>query len=104
MSAILQVMHQKNENVGVLGRLNFWYLPSPKEFLPPRNSKLVSDIASIDHLLLIAHEVFQYCPEFRFKKHTSDVAINGEVGKLNVNLSLMTLFLNFILYIYISRC
>ncbi|CAF3956652.1 unnamed protein product [Rotaria sordida] len=69
----LQVMHQKKEDVGVLGRLNIWYLPSSQAFVPPRHSKLISDIASIDHLLIIAHELFQYSLEFRFQKHASDV-------------------------------
>jgi hypothetical protein len=96
MSATLQVMHQKKENVGVLGRLNIWYLQSSHDFLPPRNSKLISDIASIDHLLVIGHEIFQHCPEFRFKKHPSDVTINNVVGKLSVNLSFMSHFFNFI--------
>jgi hypothetical protein len=94
MYSTLQVMHQKNENVGVLGRLNIWHLSSSQEFIPPRDSKLIPDIASIDHLLIIAHEIFQHCPEFRFKKHASDVTTNHVVGRLNVNLCLIRQFFN----------
>ncbi|CAF3850791.1 unnamed protein product [Adineta steineri] len=73
MSATLQVMHQKKENVGVLGRINMWHLSSSGEFNPPKFSKLIPDIASIDHLLIIAHQLFAYSPEFRFQKYISDV-------------------------------
>ncbi|CAM4980562.1 unnamed protein product, partial [Rotaria socialis] len=72
MSSTLQMMHQKKENLGILGRLNIWHLQSLNEFVPPRHSKLVSDIASIDHLFIIAHEIYQHNPEFRFKKHATD--------------------------------
>jgi hypothetical protein len=103
MSSTLQVMHQKKENVGVLGRLNIWYLPSSQEFLPPQNSKLVPDIASIDHLLIIAHEILQHCPEFRFKKHASDVITNNMIGRLDMNLSAMQLCFQFdMIYLFFS--
>lgn len=94
MSSTLQVMHQKEENVGIFGRLYIWHLPSSSEFVPPRNSKLVSDIASIDHLLVIAHEIFQYVPEFRFKKHASDILTKNVIGTLKKNFLLIIFFLN----------
>ena len=76
MSGTLQAMHKKNENVGILGRLNIWHLPTITEFIPPQNVKLTSDVASIDHLLIVTHEIVQKSPEFRFKKHKSDIAID----------------------------
>ena len=78
-------MHQKKENVGILGRLNIWHLPSRQDFVAPQNSKVIVDIASIDHLLIIAHEIVHYSPEFRFKKHASDVKTDSIIGELNPN-------------------
>jgi hypothetical protein len=72
MSATLQAIHQKHKDVGILGRLNIWHIQTVTEFLPPPSAQLISDVASIDHLLIIAHEIVQYSPEFRFKKHMSD--------------------------------
>ena len=85
MSSTLQVMHQKKENIGVLGRLNLWHLSSSQTFIPPQHSKITSDIASIDHLLLIGHELFQHSPEFRFQKHASDMTTYNVSSKLHVN-------------------
>ena len=81
MANTLQHMHQKKENVGVLGRLHLWHVQSFNDFLLPQSTKIVSDIASIDHLVIIAHEFFQFNPEFRFKKHAADVAIDITEGK-----------------------
>lgn len=77
---------KKKENVGVLGRLSFWHLSSSQAFIPPQQVKIIHDIASIDHLLIIAHELFQYSPEFRFQKHASDVAKKHVIGKMHINL------------------
>ena len=85
MSSTLQVMHQKKENVGILGRLNLWHLSSSQAFIPPQHSKIIADIASIDHLLVIGHELFQHSPEFRFQKHASDMTTNNVPSKLHVN-------------------
>ena len=82
MSYTLEHMHKKKENVGVLGRLHMWHLQSFIEFKPPQSSKIVSDIASIDHLVLIAHEIFQSNPEFRFKKHSTDIAQDSYISKI----------------------
>ncbi|CAF4745372.1 unnamed protein product [Rotaria sp. Silwood1] len=81
MFLTLQVMHQRKEDEGVLGRFNIWYLSSSQTFVPPKHSKLISDIASIDHLLIIAHELFQYSPEFRFQKHPSDILTNKVISE-----------------------
>ncbi|CAF3836210.1 unnamed protein product [Rotaria sp. Silwood1] len=81
MFLTLQVMHQRKEDEGVLGRFNIWYLSSSQTFVPPKHSKLISDIASIDHLLIIAHELFQYSPEFRFQKHPSDILTNKVINE-----------------------
>ena len=86
ISSTLQVMHQKKENVGMLGRMNFWYLPSSRSFVPPQKFKIIRDIASIDHLLIIGHELFQYSPEFRFQKFASDVQKENVIGKMHINL------------------
>lgn len=82
MCSTLQHMHQKKENVGVLGRLHMWHLQSFYDFLPPQSTKIVPDIASVDHLVIIAHEIYQYSPEFRFKKHAADVVIEPYGSKL----------------------
>ncbi|CAF4302584.1 unnamed protein product [Rotaria sp. Silwood2] len=76
MSATLQAMHQKKENIGILGRLGIWHLPTITEFIPPQSVKLTQDIASIDHLLIIGHEIVQKPHEFRFQKYTCDIIID----------------------------
>lgn len=82
MSNTLQNMHQKRENVGLLGRLHIWHLQSFREFLPPQSLKIVSDIASVDHLVLIVHELCQFNAEFRFKKHADDIIDYSCIGEL----------------------
>lgn len=71
MSHTLQHMHQKKENVGCA-----WTIA-------PMACAIIQRIsaASIDHLVIIAHELFQLNPEFRFKKHATDVIIDTKDGK-----------------------
>lgn len=92
MSSTLQTMHQKKENLGILGRLNIWHLQSLNEFAPPRYSTLVSDIASIDHLFVIAHELYRHNPEFRFKKHATDTVTQVITSRLKLDFLFITCF------------
>ena len=82
MSSTVQIMHQRKENVGILGRLHLWHVQSHSEFIRPHSAKLVSDIASVDHLLIIAREIYKYDIEFRFKKHATDVKSYNNIGKI----------------------
>ena len=92
------MMHKKKENLGILGRVNIWHLKSLNEFVPPRHSKLISDIASIDQLFIVAHEIFQNNPEFRFKKHVTDTVTQVITGRLKLDFSLIVFSLSFIWY------
>lgn len=74
-------MHQRKENVGALGRITLWHLQSFQDFVLRKSFNIRSDIASIDHLLIIAHEIFEYNPEFRFKKHRGDTKSHSNIGK-----------------------
>lgn len=81
LSSTLQSMHQKKENVGAFGRITLWHLQSFQDFVLPKSFLIRSDVASIDHLLIIAHEIFEHNPEFRFKKHRVDTESNSNIGK-----------------------
>jgi hypothetical protein len=109
MAATLQAIHQKHEDVGLLGRLNIWHIQTVTEFLPPPSAQLINDVASVDHLLIIAHEIVKYSPEFRFKKHMSDYVFEKNLRKyfverffFIVSLFLKVCFKNLILLFFVG--